>query len=65
MRSTLGSLQLYPWRQMNNSLTASNRKYFNPLNIGEGGGIWRNIADEGHNSAPMLNEDGTLTWSGA
>ena len=60
-----GSLQLYPWLQMNNNLMVSNRKYFNPLNIGEGGGIWRNIADEGHNSAPMLNPDGTLTWSGA
>jgi TonB-linked SusC/RagA family outer membrane protein len=64
MRAT-GTLQLYPWLQMNNNLIASNRKYFNPLNIGEGGGIWRNIADEGHPSEPMLNEDGTLTWSGA
>jgi TonB-linked SusC/RagA family outer membrane protein len=35
------------------------------VNVGEGGGIWRNIADEGHPSEPMLNEDGTLTWSGA
>ena len=60
-----GSVELYPWLQLNNNLMASNRKYYNPLNIGEGGGIWRNIADEGHNSAPMLNEDGTLTWSGA
>ena len=61
----VGSLQLYSWLQMNNNLTVSNRKYFNPLNIGEGGGIWRNIADEGHPSEPMLNPDGTLTWSGA
>lgn len=64
LRAT-GTLQLYPWLQMNNNLIASNRKYFNPLNIGEGGGIWRNIADEGHPSEPMLNPDGTLTWSGA
>ncbi|MDB4893202.1 MAG: TonB-dependent outer membrane protein SusC/RagA [Gemmatimonadetes bacterium] len=64
MRAT-GTLQLQPWLQMNNNLIASNRKYFNPLNIGEGGGIWRNIADEGHPSEPMLNPDGTLTWSGA
>ncbi|MEO5814576.1 MAG: SusC/RagA family TonB-linked outer membrane protein [Gemmatimonadaceae bacterium] len=61
----VGTLQLYPWLAMNNNLVASNRNYFNPLNIGEGGGIWRNIADEGHPSEPMLNEDGTLTWSGA
>jgi TonB-linked SusC/RagA family outer membrane protein len=60
-----GSLQLYPWLEMNNNLMVSNRKYFNPINIGEGGGIWRNIADEGHPSEPMLNPDGTLTWSGA
>ncbi len=60
-----GSVQLFPWLLATNNLIVSNRKYFNPLNIGEGGGIWRNIADEGHVSAPMLNEDGTLTWSGA
>lgn len=64
LRAT-GSVELYPWLQMNNNLMVSNRKYFNPLNIGEGGGIWRNLADEGHPSEPMLNEDGTLTWSGA
>ncbi|MEO6529277.1 MAG: SusC/RagA family TonB-linked outer membrane protein [Gemmatimonadaceae bacterium] len=64
MRAT-GTLQLFPWLQMNNNLIASNRKYFSPVNVGEGGGIWRNIADEGHISAPMLNDDGTLTWSGA
>lgn len=64
MRAT-GTLQLYPWLQMNNNLTVSNRKYFNPVNVGEGGGIWRNIADEGHPSEAMLNPDGTLTWSGA
>lgn len=60
-----GSVELYPWLQVNNNLMASNRKYFSPVNVGEGGGIWRNIADEGHPSEPMLNEDGTLTWSGA
>jgi TonB-linked SusC/RagA family outer membrane protein len=64
LRAT-GSVELYPWLQMNNNLMVSNRKYFNPTNIGEGGGIWRNLADEGHPSEPMLNEDGTLTWSGA
>jgi TonB-linked SusC/RagA family outer membrane protein len=64
LRAT-GSVELYPWLQVNNNLMVSNRKYFSPVNIGEGGGIWRNIADEGHPSEPMLNEDGTLTWSGA
>ncbi len=64
LRAT-GSVELYPWLQANNNLMVSNRKYFSPVNIGEGGGIWRNLADEGHPSEPMLNEDGTLTWSGA
>jgi hypothetical protein len=39
--------------------------YHNPLNTGEGGGIFRNIADEGHPLAPMFNPDGTLTASSA
>jgi TonB-dependent SusC/RagA subfamily outer membrane receptor len=34
LRAT-GTLQLYPWLQMNNNLIASNRKYFSPVNIGE------------------------------
>lgn len=60
-----GSIRLYPWLQINNNLLVSNRTYYNPLNVGEGGGIWRNIADEGHPLAPMLNPDGTLTYSAA
>jgi len=60
-----GTVQLFPWLQAQNNLQVTNRKYYNPLNVGEGGGIWRNLADEGHTSAPMLNPDGTLTWSGA
>jgi TonB-linked SusC/RagA family outer membrane protein len=40
-------------------------KYHNPLNVGEGGGIWRNIHDEGHPLAPLTNPDGTLTFSSA
>jgi TonB-linked SusC/RagA family outer membrane protein len=60
-----GTLQLYPWLQINNNLNVSNRTYYNPLNVGEGGGIWRNLADEGHPLSPMLNPDGTLTHSAA
>jgi len=33
------------------------------MNVGEGAGIWRNIADEGHPSSPMFNPDGTITMS--
>jgi TonB-linked SusC/RagA family outer membrane protein len=60
-----GSIQLYPWLLIDNNTDYSNMTYHNPLNVGEGGGIWRNIADEGHNMAPMFNPDGTLTFSAA
>src|SRR5690606_2156365 len=35
------------------------------MNVGEGGGIWRNMAAEGPPMAPMFNPDGTLTHSAA
>ncbi|MBD0349945.1 MAG: TonB-dependent receptor [Flavisolibacter sp.] len=60
-----GSIQVYPWLRFDNNTDYSNMKYHNPLNVGEGGGIWRNIADEGHPLAPMFNPDGTLTASAA
>jgi TonB-linked SusC/RagA family outer membrane protein len=60
-----GSVQVYPWLRFDNNTDYSNMKYHNPLNVGEGGGIWRNIADEGHPLAPMFNPDGTLTASAA
>ncbi|GAA4320832.1 TonB-dependent receptor [Mucilaginibacter gynuensis] len=59
------SLQVYPWLKLYNNADYSNMKYHNPLNVGEGGSIWRNIADEGHTMAPMFNPDGTLTYSAA
>ncbi|CAN5905814.1 TonB-dependent receptor [soil metagenome] len=60
-----GSIELFKWLQVNNNFDFSNRSYHNPINVGEGGGIWANIAVEGHPLAPMLNPDGTLTHSGA
>jgi TonB-linked SusC/RagA family outer membrane protein len=60
-----GSIQLYPWLRFDNNTDFSNMTYYNPLNVGEGGGIWRNIADEGHPLAPLINPDGTLTASSA
>lgn len=60
-----GSIQLYPWLKVTNMSQYSDMKYHNPLNVGEGGGIWRNIADEGHVLSPLLNPDGTLTASAA
>ncbi|MBC3540609.1 SusC/RagA family TonB-linked outer membrane protein [Rufibacter sediminis] len=60
-----GSIDLFPWLRIDNNTDFSQMKYHNPLNVGEGGGIWRNIADEGHTMAPMFNPDGTLTYSAA
>ncbi|WP_417629329.1 SusC/RagA family TonB-linked outer membrane protein [Pontibacter silvestris] len=60
-----GAIELFPWLRIDNNINYSNMKYHNPLNVGEGGGIWRNIADEGHTMAPMFNPDGTLTYSAA
>ena len=39
--------------------------YHNPINVGEGGSIWRNISDEGHPTSPIFNPDGSLTFSAA
>jgi TonB-linked SusC/RagA family outer membrane protein len=58
-----GSIQVFPWLRFDNNTEYSDSKYHNPLNVGEGSGIWRNIADEGHVLAPMFNPDGTLTMS--
>ncbi|TVQ66221.1 MAG: TonB-dependent receptor [Balneolaceae bacterium] len=57
------SADVTSWLIVSNNFNYSNRTYFNPLTVGEGGNIWRNIADEGHPLAPMYNPDGTLTHS--
>lgn len=57
------SADITDWLVISNNFNFSNRTYFNPLTVGEGGNIWRNIADEGHPLAPMFNPDGTLTHS--
>ncbi|MBS1566421.1 MAG: TonB-dependent receptor plug domain-containing protein, partial [Bacteroidetes bacterium] len=60
-----GSMQLLPWLRIDNNTDYSNMIYHNPLNVGEGGGIWRNIADEGHPMSPLVNPDGYLSYSAA
>lgn len=60
-----GSLQLTKWLQVDNNAEYSVIDYHQPLNVGEGSGIWRNMADEGHPLAPLLNPDGTLSFSAA
>jgi len=58
-----GDIKITDWLTIDNNTEYSQQKYHQPLNVGEGGGIWRNIADEGHPTSPMFNPDGTLTHS--
>ena len=60
-----GTVQVLPWLQITDNFQFSSRYYHNPLNVGEGGSIWRNLADEGHPSSMLFNPDGTLTFSAA
>lgn len=56
-----GSVQVFPWLRFDNNTQYSSTNYHNPLQTGEGGNVWRNIADEGNPMSPMFNPDGTLT----
>jgi TonB-linked SusC/RagA family outer membrane protein len=56
-----GSIQVFPWLQIDNNTDYSEMSYHNPMNVGEGAGIWRNIGDEGHPNGTMFNPDGSLT----
>ena len=60
-----GSIEVFPWLTIENNTDYSTMNYHNPINVGEGGGIWRNIADEGHPTMPLFNPDGSLTFSSA
>lgn len=60
-----GSIQVFPWLQVDNNTDYSESNYHNPLDVGEGGGIWRNIGDEGHPSGTLFNPDGSLTMVAA
>lgn len=60
-----GTIQVLPWLRFENNADYANMLYHNPLNVGEGGGIWRNISDEGHEMSPLFNPDGNLSYSAA
>ncbi|MCO5237126.1 MAG: TonB-dependent receptor [Chitinophagaceae bacterium] len=60
-----GNIRLTEWLQVENNMEYSKMTYHQPLNVGEGSGIWRNMADEGHPLAPLLNPDGTLSFPAA
>ena len=59
------SAQVFDWLKIENNMDFSNMDYHNPINVGEGGSIWRNISDEGHPTSPIFNPDGSLTFSAA
>ena len=58
-------MQVTEWLKTNNNIDYSTIQYHDPSTAGEGGNIWRNIADEGHPSSPIYNPDGTLSFSAA
>jgi TonB-linked SusC/RagA family outer membrane protein len=60
-----GAVQVFPWLSIENNADYSVTNYHNPINVGEGGGIWRNIADEGKPTMPIFNPDGSLTFAAA
>lgn len=60
-----GTIQLTKWLQIDNNIEYASMSYFQPINVGEGSNIWRNIADEGNPLAPLLNPDGSLSFPAA
>jgi TonB-linked SusC/RagA family outer membrane protein len=56
-----GSVQVFPWLLIEDNADYSEMAYHNPMNVGEGSGIWRNIGDEGHPNGTLFNPDGSLT----
>lgn len=60
-----GIINIAPWLQLDNNTEYSSMSYHQPINVGEGSNIWRNIADEGNPLAPLLNPDGTLSFPSA
>lgn len=60
-----GTIDLTDWLSVQNNTEFSKNIFRIPLNVGESGGIWRNMVAEGHPMVPMYNPDGTLTQSAA
>lgn len=60
-----GAIELTDWLNIHNNTEFSKNIFKIPMNVGESGGIWRNMVAEGHPMVPMYNPDGTLTQSAA
>ncbi len=60
-----GDIQVFKWLLIDNNVEYSSMSYHQPINVGEGSNIWRNIADEGNPLAPLTNPDGTLSFPSA
>ncbi|MDE7407457.1 MAG: TonB-dependent receptor plug domain-containing protein, partial [Muribaculaceae bacterium] len=60
-----GGYQATSWFKINNNFEFSYSRYKMPRTYNEvNGNVWRNIIGEGHPSSPLLNPDGTQTYSG-
>jgi TonB-linked SusC/RagA family outer membrane protein len=60
-----GGVNVTSWLRFTNNIDFSAINYKSPQTAGEGGNIFRNIADEGHTSAAIFNPDGTLSFPAA
>ena len=50
-----GGMRMADWLNVRSSFDFSNRTYHNPLNVGEGGGVWRNLEDNTQPLAALFN----------
>lgn len=60
-----GGVNVTNWLRIHNNIDFSAIKSHEPQTAGEGGNIFRNIADEGHTSSSIFNPDGTLSFAAA
>lgn len=57
--------QVTDWLKIMSNTDIAYSKYVMPETQSEGNGnIWRNIADEGHPCSPIINPDGSISYSG-
>lgn len=56
-----GTIQVFPWLQLENNTDYSQMKYHNPIIVGEDEPVWESMGDNTPSAAVMFNPDGTLT----
>ncbi len=58
-----GTIQVFPWLQLENNTDYSQMKYHNPIIVGENEPIWESMGDNTPPPATFFNPDGTLTYA--